>query len=186
MTETPSSPASEEPRRNFMTKALAVVVGSIVGLVPIIAGAITAIDPLLRRRNSIQGTDDDGFLKVTPASSLDASGAPRLFPVIADLQDAWNKFPQTEIGSVYVWKNDDGTVKAFTARCPHLGCTVNYKPNQQRFACPCHDSSFNLDGSRNNDIPPRGMDPLEAEIRGGDVWIKFEKFRAGVHDRIPV
>jgi len=186
MTDTPPNPTDDEPRRDFLTKILAVAVGSVVALVPIVAGLVTVIDPLLRRRRSIQGTDDNGFLKVTSASSLDSTGAPRMFSVIADLKDAWNKFPQTEIGSVYLRKTDDGTVECFTARCPHLGCTVNYKPNEKSFGCPCHDSSFNLDGTRNNEIPPRGMDPLEAEVRDGDVWVKFQKFRAGIHDRISV
>lgn len=170
-----------------MTKALAIVVGSFVGLVPIIAGAITILDPLIRRRSQSEegNREESGFIRVTSASSLDSTGAPRMFPVIADLQDAWNKFPQTEIGSVYLWKTGDGEIKAFTSRCPHLGCTVNYKPGERLFSCPCHDSSFNLDGSRNNEIPPRGMDPLEAKEVDGEILVRFQKFRAGIHDRIP-
>ncbi|MEZ6148290.1 MAG: Rieske (2Fe-2S) protein [Planctomycetaceae bacterium] len=169
-----------------MTKALAVVVGAIVGLVPIVAGAVTMFDPLIKRRRSVLGTDDEGFLKVTSASSLDSTGAPRMFPVIADLQDAWNKFPNTEIGSVYLWKTSEGEIKAFTSRCPHLGCTVNYKAGEKLFGCPCHDSSFNLDGTRNNEIPPRGMDSLDVKEVDGEILVKFQKFRAGIHDRIPV
>ena len=186
MTNLPSTPNQEEPRRDFITKALAIAVGSIVAIVPMVAGLVTLFDPLIRRRSSVLGADADGFLKVTSASSLDSTGAPRMFSVIADLQDAWNKFPHTEIGSVYLRRKDDGTIQAFTARCPHLGCTVNYKPNDQMFGCPCHDSSFNLDGTRNNEIPPRGMDPLEAKEVDGEILVKFQKFRAGIHDRVPV
>ena len=109
-----------------------------------------------------------------------------MFPVIADLQDAWNKFPNTEIGSVYLWKTSEGEIKAFTSRCPHLGCTVNYKASEKLFGCPCHDSSFNLDGTRNNEIPPRGMDSLDVKEVDGEILVKFQKFRAGIHDRIPV
>ncbi len=186
MTDKTPTSTEEAPRRDFMTKALAIVVGGIVALVPIVAGLMTVIDPLLRRRSSVLGTDEEGFLGVTSASSLDSTGAPRMFSVIADLQDAWNKFPQTEIGSVYLWRTDDGEIKAFTARCPHLGCTVNYKANEKMFGCPCHDSSFNLDGTRNNEIPPRGMDALEAKEVDGEILVKFQKFRAGIHDQEPV
>lgn len=27
-------------------------------------------------------------------------------------------------------------------RCPHLGCTVDWDTDQQRFICPCHGSEF--------------------------------------------
>ncbi len=185
MSKTSFTSVQEEPRRDFVTKALAIAVGSIVAVIPIVASLITALDPLLRRRSGVLGADENGFLKVTSASSLDSTGAPRMFTVIADLQDAWNKFPQTEIGSVYLRQTDDGTIEAFTARCPHLGCTVNYKPNEKLFGCPCHDSSFKLDGTRNNEIPPRGMDSLEAQNRDGEIWVRFQKFRAGIHDRVP-
>lgn len=180
------SPAPPEPRRGFMTKAAAVIVGAVVSVVPLVAAAVTYLDPLLRRRRSGTESDSvaDGFLKITTLPSLPADGSPRMYPVVADLQDAWNKFPNTEIGSVYLWKSSEGEVKCFNARCPHLGCTVNYKADMAAYACPCHDSAFSLDGQRSNDIPPRNMDPLEAEIRNGDeVWVKFQKFRAGVHER---
>jgi menaquinol-cytochrome c reductase iron-sulfur subunit len=86
---------------------------------------------------------------------------------------------------------EDGTPQGkpscFNARCPHLGCTVNYKAAEQKYVCPCHDSAFTLDGDRNNDIPPRNMDPLEIEIRNErEVWVKFQNFRAGKEERVPI
>lgn len=182
-------PASE-PRRGFMTKFVAALVGTAVGIVPVLAAGVMFLDPLLRKRKSRaeKGTEgeagDDSFLLITTTRSLATDGSPRLFPVVADLQDAWNKFPETEIGSVYLWQTPEGTVQCFNARCPHLGCTVNFKPDQSAYVCPCHDSAFSLNGERSNDIPPRDMDPLEAQIRNGDeVWVRFQKFRAGIHER---
>lgn len=174
--------SSGEPRRGFITRFLAAAVGTVIGAVPLAAGIVVLLDPLLKRREGVLGKDERGFLKVTSASSLAADGTPRLFKVIADLQDAWNKFPRTEIGSVYL-RQSSGGVECLAARCPHLGCTVDYKADQQVFTCPCHDSSFNLDGTRNNDIPPRDMDVLAAEVRGGEIWVKFQKFRAGIHEQ---
>lgn len=190
MTDHTPSPRSSAPddgtRRSFFTKAAAFIVGTVVGVVPLAAGIAMLFDPLIKRRGSILGADRDGFLKVTSTSSLATDGTPRLFKVIADVQDAWNKFPHTEIGSVYIRKVSSDQVECFTARCPHLGCTVDYKADQNCYVCPCHDSSFELNGERKNDIPPRSMDSLDAEIRDGDVWVKFQKFRAGIHEKKPV
>ena len=36
--------------------------------------------------------------------------------------------------------------KKLTRTCPHNGCRLNYKENQQQFVCPCHASKFNLNG----------------------------------------
>jgi menaquinol-cytochrome c reductase iron-sulfur subunit len=183
----PAEPAAApQPRRGFMTRFVAALVGTIVGVVPLLAAGVMFFDPLLRkkRHGDDEDTATDGFLKITTTANLPVDGTPRLFPVIADLQDAWNKFPNTEIGSVYLWQTSEGVVGCFNARCPHLGCTVNYKSDQSAYVCPCHDSAFSLNGERSNDIPPRDMDPLEAQIRNGDqVWVRFQKFRAGIHER---
>ncbi|MBX3444998.1 MAG: Rieske 2Fe-2S domain-containing protein [Planctomyces sp.] len=179
-----SSPAAGAPsspeRRNFFTALLAVLAGGVATLVPLIPGAAFVLDPLLRRKQSSGEGDADEFLQVTTLESLPTDGAPRAFPVIADLQDAWNKFPNTEIGSVFLSRGADGDLTCFNSRCPHLGCTIGYAEQAREFVCPCHASSFTLDGERNNQIPPRSMDPLDAEIRNGnEVWVRFQNFQAG-------
>ena len=108
--------------------------------------------------------------------------------VIADRQDAWNLFPKEPIGAVYLRKTDKGEVIAFNVICPHLGCAVDYSNSSKSFKCPCHDSSFTLDGAPSNSIPPRGMDTLEvdpARLKQGEVWVKFENFRTGEAHKVP-
>ncbi len=174
---------SGQPRRNFMTQALAAVIGGVVGLVPFVCGLIFFLDPLLRRKKSGSGQ----LIKVANTDSLPKSGEPRMFKVIADKSDAWNKYPKQPIGSVFLRKLDDGKVTAFQAQCPHLGCFVDYKPDTETYRCPCHDSSFQLGGEKTNQIPPRGLDSLDVEIRNGnEVWVKFQNFRATTPEKIPV
>ena len=36
--------------------------------------------------------------------------------------------------------------QALSARCPHLGCTVNFDGVSKNFKCPCHGSTFDLSG----------------------------------------
>jgi menaquinol-cytochrome c reductase iron-sulfur subunit len=173
---------SSEPRRGFLTQVLALAVGAIVGLVPLLTGLLFFLDPLVRRR---KGSDVDRYIRITTLDSLPSDGQPQMFRVLTDKMDAWNKFVDEPIGAIFLRRIDGDEVTAFNARCPHLGCAVDYRGAQQRFVCPCHDSSFDLSGVRSNAIPPRDLDSLEVEIRdGNEVWVKFEKFRAGTEEKI--
>lgn len=181
------SPRGAQPRRNFLTKALALLVGSVIGLVPLLTAGVLFFDPVRRRRKAVGATgdaiDEHGFIRVTSASSVPSDGSPLQLQVVADLQDYWNKFPDAAIGSVYLRRTEDGTFECFNARCPHLGCTVRYRPAEKAYICPCHESSFALDGTRQNEVPPRDMDSLEVQEREGEIWVKFQKFRAGIAER---
>jgi Rieske Fe-S protein len=190
------SPLNQTPpleplsRRGFLTTAVAAVVTVIVGLVPVVTGAIFFFDPVTRRKKSVGATgeqvDAEGYIKVATTDALAEDGSPRAFKVVADLQDFWNKFPNAEIGSVYLRRTTSGEITCFTARCPHLGCTVHYEPAGEEFVCPCHESSFGLDGHRSNQIPPRDMDALDVRVNDGEIWVKFQKFRAGIHEQQPI
>ena len=64
---------------------------------------------------------------------------------------------------------------------------LSNKPAEKIYFCPCHTSEFKLDGTKQNDIPPRHLDTLEIQIRnGGEVWLKFQNFRATTPEKIPV
>ena len=42
--------------------------------------------------------------------------------------------------------NDEGTIRALSSVCTHMGCTLAYRPDWQDLRCPCHGASFGLDG----------------------------------------
>ncbi|MGH7202803.1 MAG: hypothetical protein ACREJB_19510, partial [Planctomycetaceae bacterium] len=70
---------------------------------------------------------------------------------------------------------------------------VDYKPSNpdsRAFFCPCHASAFSLTGGKANAIPPRPLDTLAAKIVNGtgdekQVWVNYERFKAGVPEKIP-
>ena len=39
-----------------------------------------------------------------------------------------------------------GLLTPTAPRCPHLGCTLKYNPQEHSWDCPCHDSRFGEDG----------------------------------------
>jgi menaquinol-cytochrome c reductase iron-sulfur subunit len=176
----------EPPRRNILVAGLAMVIGLFVGLVPLGAGLLTFLDPLLKKKDIAAGGK---LLRVGMLNNLPADGTPVQAPVIADLTDAWNREPNQPVGAVYLRREGD-KVTCFNAICPHAGCFVGYDENRRVFQCPCHTSAFELDGARIEPSPsPRDMDPLtvdEAKLKEtGEVWVAFENFYPGKPDREP-
>jgi menaquinol-cytochrome c reductase iron-sulfur subunit len=132
-----------------------------------------------------------GFVPLTRLSQLKV-GVPRSFAIIEERQDAWVKYPREPVGSVWLIREPEGkrpAVIAFTSECPHLGCAVNLTADGKDFLCPCHTSSFDLEGSPRNAVPPRPMDRLDVEISDGldpEVSVKFQRFRTLSKEKIPL
>ena len=170
-------------RRNFLTKAASIVIGGALAVVAPVAGLFVLLDPL--RRTSQAGT----FVKVGSLSSLPAGGAAQKFQVLETKTDVWNVTPNEPVGAVYLQRVGEGKVRALNAKCPHAGCFVNFKPGDaMHYHCPCHNSSFGMDGKilNPNSPSPRALDELPVELRGTEIWVRFQNFRAGVKDREPV
>jgi Rieske Fe-S protein len=181
-------------RRSFLTRALAVMVGSLVAIFPFAAGSGVLLNPLRRK----QATDDDesdatGFIRVCPLNALPPDGSPHQFVVTTDVTDAWTRAQNQRVGSVFLRRSDSNgrpQVIAFTSTCPHLGCAVEFDAGRDRFECPCHESGFGKDGEKLFGPSLRGLDPLEVKLAGEEgaqeVLVAYRRFRAGVAERIPV
>jgi cytochrome b6-f complex iron-sulfur subunit len=46
--------------------------------------------------------------------------------------------------------NDDGVIRALSAVCSHMGCTLQFRPAWSDLRCPCHGASFDLKGQLAN------------------------------------
>jgi Rieske Fe-S protein len=42
--------------------------------------------------------------------------------------------------------NDQGTIRALSSVCTHMGCTLAFRPDWHDLRCPCHGASFDLAG----------------------------------------
>jgi menaquinol-cytochrome c reductase iron-sulfur subunit len=188
---TPAAPVSEPPRRPFLYNFITLIVGAVVGLVPLVTGAVVFFDPL-RSRGSATKEKKGNWIRVATIDGVPPDGIPRQFPVIADLVDAWNRTPNQPVGSVYLCRHSNQKqITALNAICPHAGCfvaVVDGDDGNKQFGCPCHTSAFNLaDGAFIFGPSPRGMDPLEVDQQKleetGEVWIDFKNFYPGKHER---
>jgi menaquinol-cytochrome c reductase iron-sulfur subunit len=110
----------------------------------------------------------------------------RLVTVEKTHQDGWKKSKVRH--AVWVRRHGEGEqgITVLSSICPHLGCPVNWHPDESRFICPCHGGIFDIDGRHTSGPPPRGMDPLAHEVRGGRLYVQWQDFKIGVADRIPV
>ena len=193
-----ASPASAEPRRGMLFKILSVMIGGVIGLLPFGAGVTAFLDPLWRKKKVPEkyrktgAAGSDKFVRITSLDSLAVGGTPQRFPVIDDKIDAWNFTPAQPIGAVFIQRVATDKVVVLNATCPHAGCSVSC--NGSAFNCPCHNSAFNLDGSRREsdsgreNPSPRAMDSLtvdDVRLKQGEVWVEFMNFYTGKEAKTP-
>ena len=198
MADTPQSPdvthstipLEATPRRNAIAGIAAMAIGAVISLFPFGAGLCFFLDPVLRRKSrGAGGADGEAqrpFRRVASLAALPADGTPVQVPVIADLTDAWNREANQPVGAVYL-RRTGNDVECFNAICPHAGCFVAYAADRKVFQCPCHTSSFRLDGERIMPSPsPRDMDSLkikEDKLKEGEVWVQFVNYYPGHEER---
>ena len=172
----------EKERRDFLVGVSAVAAGTLAILAPIGAAVVSLLDPLRREKLSSE------MVLVARTSAIPEDGSPRKFTVTADRTDAWAAYDDSPVGAVYLRRSGD-EVRALNVVCPHAGCFVGVAKDNSRFSCPCHLSSFDLDGAVDDPTSPspRDMDTLDVEVRNGDeVWVRFQNFLPGRAEKTPV
>ena len=172
----------EKERRDFLVGVSAVAAGTLAMLAPIGAAVVSLLDPLRREKLSSE------MVLVARTSAIPEDGSPRKFTVTADRTDAWAAYDDSPVGAVYLRRSGD-EVRALNVVCPHAGGFVGVAKDNSRFSCPCHLSSFDLDGAVDDPTSPspRDMDTLDVEVRNGDeVWVRFQNFLPGRAEKTPV
>jgi Rieske Fe-S protein len=163
----------------FLTNLLMATIGLIVAT-PVL-GYVFA--PLRRK----PGAEEPGgaFQDAGPLSGIPV-GQWQLLAVEMVHQDGWRKTRFKH--AVWIRRQGEGDqdVTVFSSICPHLGCPINWHPDPSQFICPCHGGLFDADGRHTGGPPPRSMDPLEFEVRAGRLWVRWQDFKIGVAQRIPV
>lgn len=227
--KTPDQIAQTPDRRGFI-KVLAGAIGGLLFLGPVVAGAIPILGPLFRKRETEGGPGFD--VRVTSLDQVPEDGKPAAFPIYGEERNVWNYTPNVKVGEVILAREiPGGSLRAFSPICPHLGCAVqtvkdedaatdesapdgdatNDKPALPpfEFSCPCHNSAFNLDGSKavpaagQQNPSPRGLDelpPPSAEPAGmtatddkyifndadgnQHVFVRYQEFFTGRSDKV--
>jgi Rieske Fe-S protein len=76
----------------------------------------------------------------------------------------------------------DGEYVAYSRRCTHLSCPVDYQRDQNRLYCPCHNGAFSIeDGHVLQGPPPHPLPRVLVDVRGDEIWavaVKHGEFEA--------
>jgi len=64
-----------------------------------------------------------------------------------------------------------GELRAFSAVCTHLNCTVQYRPDISHIWCACHNGHYDLNGKNVEGPPPRPLDTFVVNARGNQIVV---------------
>jgi len=78
-------------------------------------------------------------------------------------------------GKFYLARLADGGFLALSRTCTHLGCTVPWNADEERFVCPCHASAFTITGDVSGPPAPRALDHYAVRIENGIVKVDVSK-----------
>lgn len=132
------------------------------------------------------------FLKWILSGGLVAFLASIVYPVLAYLKPPSQG--EVEVSSVKVGKLGDipknsgqiikfgskpvilirtsgGELRAFSATCTHLDCTVQYRKDLDVIWCACHNGKYDLNGHNISGPPPRPLTPYKVIEQGDEVFV---------------
>ena len=75
-------------------------------------------------------------------------------------------------------RSSDGEYRAYSRRCSHAGCSVEFDAPRRCLACPCHHGAYD---ARAGDVmfgpPRRPLDTIVLQMRaGGQLWATGKTF----------
>lgn len=172
---TAESGQEDTSRRRFLKWLLGILaaVNALVAGIPFLRSLVAPLSAARKNR----------WLKVASISSL-PEGKPANIRFMAEPDDAY--IHTTVLRSVWVIRHSPDDITVFSPICPHLGCYYQWSLLSNRFECPCHASLFSLDGKVLGGPAPRPLDMLPSKIENGDLYVKWERFKVGTPERIPV
>ena len=60
---------------------------------------------------------------------------------------------------------------AFSAKCTHLDCIVQYRGEAKNVWCACHNGVYDMTGKNISGPPPRPLEQYKASVLGDNVVV---------------
>ena len=132
------------------------------------------------------------FLKYILGGSLVAWVGSVLYPILSYLKppsEAEAEVSSVKVGKLSDIEKDSGTIvkfgskpvillrsakgdlRAFSATCTHLDCTVQYRKDFGLIWCACHNGKYDVNGRNVSGPPPRPLDEYKVNVQAEEVFI---------------
>lgn len=72
---------------------------------------------------------------------------------------------------VILLRTAGGDLRAYSATCTHLDCTVQYRKDFGLIWCACHNGKYDVNGRNVSGPPPRPLDEFKVIVQGEEVFI---------------
>jgi cytochrome b6-f complex iron-sulfur subunit len=92
---------------------------------------------------------------------------------LSDLQVDNARFIADERQPFWVIRTSGDELIALSATCTHLRCILQWDKESGRLVCPCHAGAFDLNGNVVAGPPPRPLQSLKVDTRGGIVYVNL-------------
>ncbi len=74
-----------------------------------------------------------------------------------------------DLGIIFV--TETGALRALSATCTHLDCTVQHRPDLGIIWCSCHNGKYSQDGMNISGPPPRPLTPYAVKEADGAILV---------------
>lgn len=148
-------------RRGFMS-AIVTFMGSAIGAIVGLPGIAYLVSPGMKEQKS------NNWLSLGPLDGF-RIGVPTAFNYTTSKINGWEKTVKSS--TVYIVRNTEGHVKAFSNICTHLSCNASWHKEQGHYICPCHDAHYAMDGAVISGPAPRPLDQYETKMDSGNLFI---------------
>jgi cytochrome b6-f complex iron-sulfur subunit len=71
-----------------------------------------------------------------------------------------------------ILRTESGELRAFSAICTHLNCTVQYRDDLAHIWCACHNGHYDLNGRNIAGPPPRPLEALVVNVQGDQIIVR--------------
>ena len=142
----------EVSRRNFLTTSINVLIGVWAAAAAVLSGFA-------------------GIRYIWPTEkTAGPPGEDKVSFPVADLHEGGMKKILIGGKPVGIIKSSE-KLYALSLICTHLGCIVNWHPEQNRLICPCQPAKYDLNGAVVAGPPPRPLPSYEVKVTGDKIVV---------------
>ncbi len=146
---------NDSDRRNFFLACIYGLWGIITTALALPAAAYLFFPPRTKKTGQWVEAGDVSTLRLK---------APEEMVFRRNRVDGWKV--TSEKTTAWVVKLSDQEVVALAPQCTHLGCAYHWDEQNGEFLCPCHTSTFSVDGKVLAGPAPRPLDRYEVKVEG--------------------